>query len=281
MQLPRISEALTAPLLAVALAAVASPALAQHLTPAGATRPASGGQLSGAQEPSWLTPDRVDLSPRVAPPNPFKAVGGDLERFFSADSIRFIGLATIVAVAATPWDREGIEASQEQWAPSSAFFEAGNFAGAFAVQAGAGLATYAIGKAAGSHRTAAVGGDLLRAQMVSQLVVQGTKFATRRERPDGSNNHSFPSGHTSSAFATATVLERHFGWKVGIPAYTFAAYVGAARMSANKHHLSDVMMGAALGIAAGRVVTIGIGDAKFGMGVAPTRGGAAVMFSRK
>jgi membrane-associated phospholipid phosphatase len=275
MQLPRML------VLAVTIVAIASPGQAQSLTPGGGESPASERQVTRAQEPTWLTPDSIDLSPRVTPPNPFKAVGGDLQRFFSPDSIRFIGLATIVAVAATPWDDEGIEQSQEHWAPSPSVFKAGNFGGAFAVQAGAGLATYAIGKAAGNQQAAAVGGDLLRAQLVSQLVVQGVKFATHRERPDGSNNHSFPSGHTSSAFATATVLERHFGWKVGIPAYAFAAYVGASRMSANKHHLSDVIMGAALGIAAGRVVTIGVGDTKFGMGLTPTRGGAAVMFSKK
>jgi membrane-associated phospholipid phosphatase len=274
MQLPRILA------LAGSLLAVASPGFAQSLPPAGVTPPVSAGQVANGQKPGWLAPDQIDLSPRTEPANPFKAVGGDLKRFFSADSIRFIGLASIVAVAAAPFDDKGIEESQEHWAPSPGVFEPGNFAGSFAVQAGAGLATYVIGKAAGSHRTAEVGGDLLRAQMVSQIVVQGAKFATQRERPDGSNDHSFPSGHTASAFATATVLERHFGWKVGVPSYAFAAYVGASRMSANKHHLSDVMMGAALGIAAGRVVTVGVGGTKFDMGVAPTRGGAAVTFTK-
>ena len=67
------------------------------------------------------------------------------------------------------------------------------------------------------------------------MLAQGIKLMTRRERPDESNNHSFPSGHTASAFASATVLERHFGWQVGVPAYGFATYVGLARMSANKH----------------------------------------------
>jgi membrane-associated phospholipid phosphatase len=113
------------------------------------------------------------------------------------------------------------------------------------------------------------------------VVVQGVKFVTRRDRPDASNNHSFPSGHTASAFATASVLERHLGWKAGLPAYGFATYVGLARMSANKHHLSDVMMGAAVGIAAGRSVTVGVAGATFDLGVAPTTGGAAISFTKR
>ena len=104
---------------------------------------------------------------------------------------------------------------------------------------------------------------------------------TRRPRPDGSDNGSFPSGHTASAFASATVLERHFGWKAGVPAFGFATYVGLARMSANKHNMSDVIMGAAMGIASARAVTVGVGSAKFSLGVAPTQGGAAVRFTKQ
>ena len=51
--------------------------------------------------------------------------------------------------------------------------------------------------------------DLLRAQVISELLVQPLKFATHRERPDGSNYQSFPSGHAAATFAAATVIERH------------------------------------------------------------------------
>ena len=50
-------------------------------------------------------------------------------------------------------------------------------------------------------------------------------------------------------------------------------------MSANKHHLSDVIMGAAFGIAAAHTVTIGSGRTRFDMGVSPTHGGGAVTFT--
>ena len=65
----------------------------------------------------------------------------------------------------------------------------------------------------------------MRAQVLSQTLVQALKYTVRRERPDGSNNKSFPSGHSASAFATATVLHRHYGWKIGVPAYALGGYV--------------------------------------------------------
>jgi membrane-associated phospholipid phosphatase len=183
------------------------------------------------------------------------------------------------AAVAYSWDQAGVRESQEHLKGS--IFQVGNIGGSFLVQTGAALGTWAVGAVSDNQKTKAVGGDLMRAQFVSQLVVQGVKLATRRERPDGSNNHSFPSGHTASAFATASVLDRHFGWKAGVPAYGFATFVAVSRMSANKHHMSDVIMGAAVGLAAGHAVTVGVGGARFDMGVAPTHGGAAVTFTKR
>lgn len=76
--------------------------------------------------------------------------------------------------------------------------------------------------------------------------------AIGRERPSGRNNLSFPSGHGSSAFATATSLAYAYGWKAGVPAYLLATAIGASRVSQNTHWISDVVSGAALGIYWGR-----------------------------
>jgi membrane-associated phospholipid phosphatase len=210
---------------------------------------------------------------------PFTAVPGDFVRFMSMDTLKLVGIAGAGAAVASRWDGHAIEQVQERMQSGSA--TAGNVGGKFLVQIGASFGVYSFARATGNDRLSAVGGDLLRAHILSQGVVQAGKFMTRRPRPDGSNNHSLPSGHTASAFATASVLQRHYGWKVGAPAYGFGAYVAASRMSANKHNLSDVMMGAAIGIAAGHTVTIGRGKTKFEMGVAPTIGGAAITFSKK
>lgn len=78
-------------------------------------------------------------------------------------------------------------------------------------------------------------------------------LAFRRERPDNRFsilpfNSSFPSGHSSSAFATASSLGYAYGYKAGIPAFAVATAISAARVSENKHWLSDIVGGAALGL---------------------------------
>jgi membrane-associated phospholipid phosphatase len=83
------------------------------------------------------------------------------------------------------------------------------------------------------------------------IVVQGLKYATHRTRPNG-GHRSFPSGHAASGFTTAEVLRRHHGWKVGLAAYVGAAYIATSRLSEREHYLTDVVFGAAIGIAAAR-----------------------------
>jgi len=80
------------------------------------------------------------------------------------------------------------------------------------------------------------------------------KAAVSRDRPNDSGSDSFPSGHTSNAFAFATVVSQHYGKKIGIPAYTGAALIGASRLRSNAHWLSDVVAGATLGHIVGRSV---------------------------
>ncbi len=141
-------------------------------------------------------------------------------------------------------------------------FEAGEPLGSAAVQVGGAFATYGLGKLFSSPGLEDVGRDLVRAQIVTQTLTQAMKLAVGRERPDGSNTKSFPSGHASGSFATATVLQRRYGWKVGAPAYAVAAYIAGSRTSEAKHYLSDVVFGAAVGIMVGRTVTIDFADSR-------------------
>ena len=83
--------------------------------------------------------------------------------------------------------------------------------------------------------------------------VQGLKNTTNVMRPDGSDNHSFPSGHTATAFMTATMLNKEYGYKspwIGVGAYSVATATGLMRMANNKHWLSDVLVGSGIGIMA-------------------------------
>jgi membrane-associated phospholipid phosphatase len=66
---------------------------------------------------------------------------------------------------------------------------------------------------------------------------------------------------------------------VGVPAYGIASWVAASRMESKRHYLSDVAFGAAIGIVAGRTVTIGHGDARFAVSPAVAPGGGSVNFT--
>lgn len=77
-----------------------------------------------------------------------------------------------------------------------------------------------------------------------------------RQRPNNQDYLSFPSGHASSSFATATSLSYAYGAKAGIPAFALASFVAVSRVSENIHWLSDVVAGAALGIYWGRAAAL-------------------------
>ena len=160
-----------------------------------------------------------------------------------------------------------------------ATLEAGAFIGGGFIQVGGALGAFAIGRLSGRPQVALVGADLVRAQIVNTVLTQGTKFAVGRERPDGAR-FSFPSGHASSSFATATVLQRRLGWRVGAPAYAMATYVAASRLQENKHYLSDVIFGAAVGIVAGRAVTVGHGRNTFALVPLTASGGVGIGLTR-
>jgi membrane-associated phospholipid phosphatase len=142
------------------------------------------------------------------------------------------------------------------------------------------LATYTVGRTTGHTRVAAFGADLVRANIMAQALTGGIKLSVRRTRPDGTQ-YSFPSGHASVTFAAATVVQEHFGWKAGVPAYAAASYIAASRIQEKRHFLSDVAFGAVVGIVAGRTVTIGHGDRRFAVEpMVPQGGGFGVAFVR-
>lgn len=83
--------------------------------------------------------------------------------------------------------------------------------------------------------------------------VNSLKYSFRVMRPDGSTRNSFPSGHTATVFMTATMLHKEYGHRspwYSIGAYTVATVIGVTRQLNNRHWMSDVMVGAGIGILA-------------------------------
>jgi len=89
--------------------------------------------------------------------------------------------------------------------------------------------------------------DLALAITRTELLTYGLKYGVNAERPNG-GGQSFPSGHTSIAFASAEFMRKEYGWGWGIPAYLVASYVGWSRVESEKHWPRDVWAGAAIGV---------------------------------
>jgi len=115
-------------------------------------------------------------------------------------------------------------------------------------------ALFVAGRFAPQGRFRAATYDFAQAMIVNGAYSGLLKYSVKRERPDGSDSLSFPSGHTSTAFSLAAVVDHHYGWRVGLPAYVLASGIGLSRIESNRHHLSDVLAGATLGLIVGRTV---------------------------
>lgn len=132
---------------------------------------------------------------------------------------------------------------------------AGDQLGRFLVVAGTVGALMVVGERQGNEKFRRFTYDLGQATAISGLMTGGLKLAARRPRPDGPSHASFPSGHTASAFTVATVVTHYYGPKAAIPGYLAATLVGLSRLDADRHYLSDVVAGAAIGYIVGRTVT--------------------------
>ena len=204
-----------------------------------------------------------------------------------------LGIGAGSALLAHPFDDDvnahlvGSKTAERLWVP-------GHILGAAYTQAGVSIGLYLIGRyvvppdpdqplvEGASPRTnkwSHMGFDLLRAQIVAQTVVQATKFAVRRDRPTGVCC-SFPSGHAAAAWAAASVVERHFGYRMALPTIAIASYVATSRLHDNVHFLSDVLMGSAIGTATGWTVVGRHGRSSYALTPVPIRGGLAMQISR-
>jgi hypothetical protein len=201
----------------------------------------------------------------------------DYKNVPSTGSFALLGAGALAAVGAHSVDGSVTRALED---PSRLHepLEPGAIIGSTPFQLGIAFATYGIGRSFGNTCAANVGADLVRVQLMAEGLTMAMKQMTRRARPEGSG-FSFPSGHTTAAFASATVLQQHFGWKVGVPAYGVASYVAASRVQMKKHYLSDVAFGAALGIVAGRSVMLGRNGRGFEVAPMGAAGGGGASFT--
>lgn len=98
------------------------------------------------------------------------------------------------------------------------------------------------------HMTGSPRHDLGLALMRAGAVTYGLKSTVQERRPNGEDDNSFPSGHTSISFAAAEFTRKTYGWAWGAPAYAAASFVGWSRVETQDHWAHDVAVGAAIGI---------------------------------
>jgi len=144
---------------------------------------------------------------------------------------------------------------------------------------------YGAGLVLRKPAVADVGTRLVEAQIVAGVITQVIKYAVDRQRPDG-GSLSFPSGHSEASFVTADILAQQYGWRVGAFAYAAAGCVSISRLAEHQHYASDVVFGAAVGIASARATGLAHAsrrsEARGGFTIVPvvTRSGAALLVTR-
>jgi hypothetical protein len=248
---------------------------------------AAPSNAQGTEQSASVTTNEPQIITQPAGPAPtprhtgikamVKDLGSDFKHLPSKENLFWAGVGGGLALAVHPAD-DNVNESLVNSDFAHNFFKAGEVLGELPTLLASAATVYAVGRLKDKPKVSHVGMDLIESLIVSEAMVQPLKYATRRERPDGSGKNSFPSGHAADTFAFATALERHLGWKGAVPAYIFSSYVAISRLPANRHWLSDAVFGASVGIIAGRTVTRH-GKA-FPVTVLAVPGGAAVMYVR-
>lgn len=245
-----------------------------------------------AHSAEWPAPDAVTSSAQATPPPAPQHTGlaalavetwSDFKSFPQRPSTWVIlGAGGALALAVHPADKSVTESLSESTA-AGAFWAPGKYIGGVGMVV-APVTIYVLGRyvfkpSPGEPHTnkwAHLGFDLVRAQIVDEVLVQALKFSVQRTRPNG-DNYSFPSGHAAATFAFASVLERHFGYRFAWPTVAIATYVATSRLHDNVHYLSDVVFGAALGTAVGWTVVGRHGRNTYSL--VPSIGPHAVLFT--
>jgi len=147
-------------------------------------------------------------------------------------------------------------------------------------------ALYLAGHQMSDEKTYEVSRALFSALIINGVTTMVGQAASSDRSPNGEWG-TFPSGHTSSSFAVASVMHQAYGPLAGIPLYGLGTLVAISRLDDGEHYLSDVVMGAVLGTVIGHAVASGRDPEFFGWKVVPYAdpasgaGGVALMKTSK
>lgn len=234
-----------------------------------------------APAPSSQNPQEAQEPEQTSPPAPPKTPSQSFLRSFSQDewrmwsspfrgstygthTVRKYGIPFLLlsgaAIATDPWTADLLPNTTEQTKLSRRVSQVG----AAYTLAGISGATYLLGQVKGNEHMKETGWLGLQAIAHTQIFVFALKQATNRVRPATHDKHptfwrggdSFPSGHSATSFAVATVFAYEYRQHIAVPitAYSLATLVAFSRFSGQKHWVSDVFVGGSMGFLIGRFV---------------------------
>jgi membrane-associated phospholipid phosphatase len=120
-----------------------------------------------------------------------------------------------------------------------------------------GVFALSIAGVKGTHNLRNQAALYVKSEVMMLAMVYSLKYTVGESRPDTGQKNSFPSGHTAQAFVAATFLSKEYGSRsiwISIGAYSAATAVGAFRVLNDRHWLSDVLVGAGIGILSTEIV---------------------------
>jgi membrane-associated phospholipid phosphatase len=160
-----------------------------------------------------------------------------------------IAPAALITAGVLTWsNREGIREARNRFIPDfdSHFDDVTQYI--------PGLTVYALNAAGvqGKHSVQRATVSMLFGAAITGVVVTTLKYTTNVLRPDGSATNSFPSGHTATSVVSATFLHKEYGQYrsplYSIGGYSMALTTAVGRQINNRHWISDVLVGAGIGL---------------------------------
>jgi membrane-associated phospholipid phosphatase len=102
----------------------------------------------------------------------------------------------------------------------------------------------------GNERAATRAMGMFKATAYAASVATVLKYSIREPRPNElKDKNSFPSGHSTTAFAFGGYVMAEHGWQWGVPALALASLTGISRVNDNRHRVHDVLAGTTIGLA--------------------------------
>ncbi|MDA8099574.1 MAG: phosphatase PAP2 family protein [Nitrospiraceae bacterium] len=178
---------------------------------------------------------------------------GGTATIFSRENVPLAMMGAAATIVAFTIDRD-TQSYFRDTKPLGSKYKTGNKIGEGTTLAGVVVGMFAVGEIAGNVKLTDTSVASAEAGAVDLVATEAIKYAAHRKRPSGSNNMSFPSGHTSGTATLAATISEMYDWNpfVAVPLYGITAFVGASRIQSNQHHLSDVVAGGVLGTIIGK-----------------------------